>query len=162
MTNQLISVLEEAFTSKELHYEARYRTEDESYLFFLPMGGPAGRFNVVCHVKAKEYILRWVASMPTNVPKDGQERVITYLNQQNWQLVLGSWALDPTDGELCFRYSTFIDPEAPTNTDLLLAPLMLIETIVRNEMGNLLKLMFSPAIDPANTTSQAALPFWCN
>ncbi|GAB3951995.1 hypothetical protein GCM10028805_33090 [Spirosoma harenae] len=161
----LIATIEQAFTDRELRYDLQYRAEEDRYIFFLTMATSTGRFSIVCQVMAKDNLIMWIGGMPANVPEQRRQQVALHINQKNWKLNVGNWEMDPTDGELRFRYAYLFDPDLPITEEIIMNSLACIYSIVNDNMNAWMELMYgiTPEAPPANQSGlQASLPFWCN
>lgn len=165
MNTNLIDSIKQTFANKDLHYDLQHRAEENRYLFHLTMGGDSGRFNIVCQVMMDCNVIMWLGCFPANVPEERRKQVAFYLNNQNWKLKLGAWEIDPTDGEVRFRYAYFFDPELQMNEEIVVASLSYVFTKVSEKICTLLGLMYGSASDSVATglvSPKTILPFWYN
>jgi hypothetical protein len=79
-------------------------------------GGQA--FSVVLHIREEACLIIGLFLYPRRCEPDHFERMLTFLNRQNFDLVIGGFEMDPDNGALKFRNS--IDLESiPITSDLV-------------------------------------------
>lgn len=66
-------------------------------------GGEHGNWPVFCRIQGT--ILLFLSVLPVRVPANKQLDVLDYLNRINWEIAVGNFEMEPSDGEVRFRTS---------------------------------------------------------
>lgn len=112
----------------------KFQVSTESVLE-LTVTGQNGKWLSVAHAFEEQDRAVFYSLLPVNAPKEKYPEIIEYLTRVNWELVLGNFEFDYSDGEIRFR--TAIDVEGDRLVPSLVKQMVYanLSTVDRNFPG---------------------------
>ncbi len=101
----------------------KYDKHPEKSLIFLGFSGRSGDWSCVADIKEDRGIFIFYSILSAKVPERTRLPVAEFLTRANYNLILGNFELDMSDGEVRFKTSVNVDTDPLTAT--IIKPMVL-------------------------------------
>ena len=112
MKKRIYNTVRKALESEELHY----LTHDDEFFFSMKCDHSTYDVHLICREEMEYLVVLVTCSL--HVPEDRIERMCRWIVEKNYNLILGDFKLDVSDGELSFRHTTLLD-EGAVNQEIV-------------------------------------------
>jgi hypothetical protein len=101
----------------------KYTKHDTKPLLYLGFSGENGNWNCVADVKEEKAVFIFYSILSSNVPEATRAAAAEYLTRANYNLILGNFELDFSDGEV--RFKTSVNMGGEPLTKAVIEPMVL-------------------------------------
>lgn len=121
--------------------EMEFHYKQEGELFTFTMGADEADFAIRIIADEKNEILTTIGYFPVKISKTNLEKMYKYINDLNYQTMVGFFTIDSADGELSFRLANNVDGGA-INEGIVKTCFLQVMYRLRNTYEDIMKAMY--------------------